>query len=342
MPFPVLFVVPAVAIAGVAGAGKTAKGVYDSGRARRITDEANMSMDVAKAILENARDACGTSLQRLGDEKLFVLDHSVGRFIESFEKIKNLDLVESLGLEELRKFHIDKNDFEELKGLHEFAVDLAAGAGAGAAGGALTAFGAYSAATNLAAASTGTAIASLNGAAATNATLAFFGGGSLATGGLGIAGGTMVLGGLVAGPALLVMGLIVGKKADEQLEIAMSNAAQAAEICVELNNATFQCDAIRRRTYMFYTFLARLDARFLPLVMKLEDVIVDEGVDYSKYSPEAKRVVLQSATLAGTIKAILDTPILTEEGALTDESLRLTESLAVTFEGTSSNEAVEK
>ena len=45
-------------------------------------------------------------------------------------------------------------------------------------------------------ASTGTSIASLSGAAATNATLAFFGGGSLAAGGLGMAGGTAVLGGL--------------------------------------------------------------------------------------------------------------------------------------------------
>ena len=60
-------------------------------------------------------------------------------------------------------------------------------------------------ASTFAAASTGTAIATLSGAAATNATLAFFGGGSLAAGGLGMAGGTAVLGGLVAGPALCVI-----------------------------------------------------------------------------------------------------------------------------------------
>ena len=57
-------------------------------------------------------------------------------------------------------------------------------------------------------ASTGTAISSLSGAAATNATLAWFGGGSLATGGLGMAGGTAVLGGIVAIPAVLITGLI--------------------------------------------------------------------------------------------------------------------------------------
>ena len=78
---------------------------------------------------------------------------------------------------------------------------------------------------------------------------------------------------------------------------------------------------------MFYAFLARLDARFMPLVMRLEDVLRDEGTDFSRYSDEAKRVVLRSATLAGSVKALLDTPILTEDGALTPESEGLVESL---------------
>ena len=186
-------------------------------------------------------------------------------------------------------------------------------------------------ATSLATASTGTAIASLGGAAASNATLAFFGGGSIAAGGLGMAGGIVVLGGLVAGPALLVMGLITSKKSEEKLEIAKGNAAQADEIVAELRNASFQCDAIRRRTYMFYSFLARLDARFLPLVFEMEDIIAKEGEDYSLYAPESKKVIIQAATTAGSIKALLDTPILTKEGNLTDESMRLTESMGVDF-----------
>jgi len=45
-------------------------------------------------------------------------------------------------------------------------------------------------------ASTGTAISSLSGKAASNAILAWFGGGSKAVGGLGMAGGNMVLPGI--------------------------------------------------------------------------------------------------------------------------------------------------
>lgn len=325
---PLVFVVPAAA-AGVAGAGKTVKSFVDSHKAERITGDANSRVEDAKAQLERSRMLCADSLSGLGEEKLSVLNNSIAGFIRSFEQIKNLELQESLGLEELRKLKVDRESLAEMKEMQKLAAAVTGGAVMGAAGGALTALGAYSAASAFATASTGTAISALSGAAASNATLAFFGGGSLAAGGAGIAGGTMVLGGIVAGPALLVMGLIAGKKADEKLEAALANKAQADEICEELGAAAFKCDAIRRRTAMFYTFLARLDARFVPLIFQLEDVLKDEGDDYSEYSQGARSVVLRAATVAGTVKSLLDTPILTEYGALTEESRALVESLGV-------------
>ncbi|NUW71957.1 hypothetical protein HOP38_05490 [Vibrio mediterranei] len=63
-----------------------------------------------------------------------------------------------------------------------------------------TAIGAWSIVSIIGSASTGTAISSLSGIAATNATLAWFGGGSLAAGGAGMSGGFWVLGGIVAAP----------------------------------------------------------------------------------------------------------------------------------------------
>ena len=328
MPLPLVFIVPAAA-AGMAGAGKTVKSFMDSNKANKMTEDANLRVEDARQHLERSRNLCADALSNLGEEKLLVLNGSITRFMDAFERIKNVELSESLGLEELRKLRVDKESMAELKEMAKFAATVAGGVGMGVAGGALTAFGAWSAASTFAAASTGTAISTLSGAAATNATLAFFGGGSLAAGGAGVAGGMMVLGGIVAGPALLVMGLITGKKADEKLEIARANSAEADAICTELDNAAFKCDAIRRRTAMFYAFLARLDARFVPLIFQLEEVVAVEGEDYSRYSREAKSVVLKAATLAGSVKSLLDTPILSEDGALTEESAKLVESLGV-------------
>ena len=277
-------------------------------------------MDNARKCLEQQRGAVAQSLEKLGEEKLQILAGTVTSFVSAFEKIKNIDFTSSVGLEELEKLHIDQKDFEELKELGNFAIQVAGGVTAGAAGGALTAIGAYGAAQTFAAASTGTAIASLSGAAATNATLAFFGGGSLAAGGLGMAGGMMVLGGLVAGPALLVMGLITGAKSQEKLDQALINKAQAEEIMEALHVASDQCSAIRRRAYLFYSLLAHLDTYLLPLVWQMEDIIAKQGTDYRTYSPESKKVIMAAASNAGSVKAVLDVPILTDDGSLTEQS----------------------
>lgn len=319
MPLPLLFIGIAAAT-GLAGAGKTVKAVVDNTNANKINTAANEGVDDARKRLEQQRGAVAQSLEKLGEEKLQILAGTVTSFVSAFEKIKNIDFTSSVGLEELEKLHIDQKDFEELKELGNFAIQVAGGVTAGAAGGALTAIGAYGAAQTFAAASTGTAIASLSGAAATNATLAFFGGGSLAAGGLGMAGGMMVLGGLVAGPALLVMGLITGAKSQEKLDQALINKAQAEEIMEALHVASDQCSAIRRRAYLFYSLLAHLDTYLLPLVWQMEDIIAKEGTDYRTYSPESKKVIMAAASNAGSVKAVLDVPILTDDGSLTEQS----------------------
>ena len=193
MPLPVLFIaVPAVL--GSAGVGLTAKAGLDQHSAKKLNDKSNSRIENAGLRLERLREECGISLQKLGEEKLYVLNNSIKKFVDLFSQLKNVDFTNSIGLEELKKFHIDKKEFDELEEMSMFALSVGEGVVAGAAGGALAAFGAYSAAGVFAIASTGTAIASLSGAAATNATLAFFGGGAISAGGLGMAGGAVVLG----------------------------------------------------------------------------------------------------------------------------------------------------
>jgi len=323
MLLPILYISVAAA-SGIFGVGKTVEAANTNTTATKINKLANDSVENAKNNLNQKRTEVSASLEALGQEKIFVLNNSIHDFLNTFEKIKNVDFTNSVGLEELKNLHVVQADFKELKELGQFAAEVAGGTAAGVASGAATALAAWGGATAFASASTGTAISTLSGAAATNATLAFFGGGSLAAGGMGMAGGAAVLGGLIAGPALAVMGLVVGAKTDEKLDKALANKAQADEIVESLKTATVQCSAIRRRTYMFYTLLAHLDTYMLPLVWQMENVFEQEGDDYSKYKPESQKIIAQAAQTAVTIKSVLDTPILTKEGELTEQSEKIT------------------
>lgn len=319
MPIPLLFMAAAAGSA-LFGVGKGVKAGVDQKDANDKNRMANEKVEKAKDKVNISRKNCGYALDNLGKRKVAVLDGSIKTFINEFEKLNHIELTESTGLNELQKLVLDKKSFTELKSLQGMASSLAGGLVSGTMAGALTAFGAYGAASALATASTGTAIASLSGAAATNATLAFFGGGSLAAGGLGMAGGTAVLGGLVAGPALAVLGLVVGAKASKNLNAAYANYAKAEEFEEQMNAAADLCYGIRRRAAMFNRFLMRLQTIFDPLVFKMTQIIENKGGDFRTYSVEEKKCVASAMALAGVIKAILDTPILDEDGNLTEES----------------------
>lgn len=277
--------------------------------------------------IETCRTNCGNAIDNLGQCKIRILDESVKPFIAEFEKLNHVELTESTGLNELQKMVLDQKNFTELKKLQSVASSMAAGLASGAMAGALTAFGAYSAAGALATASTGAAIASLSGAAATNATLAFFGGGALSVGGLGMAGGTAVLGGLVAGPALAVLGIVAGAKASANLDKAYSNLSKAKEFKEEMDTASALCIGIRKRAAMFNRFLVSLNAVFEPLIYEMKQIIERRGNDFRDFEDNEKSVIAEAMAIAGAVKSVLDTPILDDEGNLTSESDKIVEAV---------------
>ena len=319
MPIPFLFIGIGAGAAAL-GIGKTVKAGIDQKDANETNNRAQNLANQATQAANRSREASGKAVTDLGKQKIFVLDHSMKPFIESFEKLRNVELTNSIGMDELKNFKIDKQSLDELKEMSSMATSLLSGAASGAALGAITAFGAYGGAMAFGAASTRTAIATLSGAAATNATLAFLGGGSLAVGGLGMAGGTAVLGGLVAGPALAVMGFVLGAKASANRDAAYSNLAKAHEYEEEMKTVRTLCSGIRMRATMFERLILKLNAIFEPLVISLERTIAESGTDFSRYTPQQKATVAAGLSIAGAIKAVLDTPILSEDGKLTEES----------------------
>ena len=307
-------------LTGIFGIGKGIKAASDSSKADDVNDRARRLQKDIKRRLQRARDRSKKALESLGEKKLHVCKDTVGTFVKLFGKVKNVRLAASKGMDELEKFRIDKQNLIEMKDISIKAGSFAKGVLSGSLTGGAVAFGAYSAAGALATASTGTAIAGLSGAAATNATLAFFGGGSLAAGGLGIAGGMTVLGGVVAGPALLILGSIMGAKASEKLDNAYSNLAKVREAEAEVQVLAMACNGIADRADLYLRVLVKLESLAFPLLDSLESIIRKEGTDYSRYKAVSKQTVAALLSTMKAIKAILDTPILDKKGALTKQS----------------------
>lgn len=323
MPIPFLLAGAAVLGAAV-GAKKMHDAHSDNKDAQYTNRRAREIVDEAKEELNERRELTSKALARLGETKVEVLQNNVSDFIDLFGRIRNIKLGDSVGLEELQNLRFEAEDMNALKEMNSVVLATFQGGVSGVGLGALAAFGAYNGAMAFGAASTGTAIATLSGAAATNATLAFLGGGSLAAGGLGIAGGTAVLGGIVAAPILVVMGFSMSSKAKANKEKAYSNYAEAKKFSEEVDNIVTVCNAIKNRAYMFTDLLRKLkDDAFAPSLEMLKQVIDSSGTDFDCYGQREKEIVGINLAIAKAVKTIIDTPILTQDGALTDESEKL-------------------
>ena len=327
MPLPLIPIVIAMGASALLGAGKTAKAVINSKEADKLNDTASYIVNSSKESLELAKEQCSNALEYLGYKKLYILNDSVSKFIASFEKLKNVNFQSSVGMNELNKFIADEAKFKEIKEISILASSIIQGVGGGAMVGAAIAFGAYGAVGAFGAASTGAAIATLNGVVATNATLAFLGGGTIAAGGLGVAGGMAVLGGMVAAPALLVIGLVSDSKASAKLDTAKVNLAEAKTIAEGLKNMEIMAYAISRRAQMFNRLLMKLDSYLTPLVYEMENIIASKGEDFSKFDENEQEAIAKAVSLVKSVKTILDTPIIDDNGGATEQSLEVIKSL---------------
>ncbi len=324
MPIPLIFGAAAVG-AALFGSKKAYDAHEKNGRAGRMNRRTEYEKNKARKNLDVKRDACRQSLEAWGLAKLEVLNNLILPFVKSFKKIHNVDFCNSVGLEELSRFRISKEELSSMEKMGTQAANIANGVAGGVAAGALTAIGAYGAATTFGVAGTGTAIGTLSGAASTNATLAFLGGGSVATGGLGIAGGMAVLGSLVTAPALVVMGLVLDAKAEEHLENAMANRAEAEKILEQCETAGSVCNAISERCNLLKNALDRLAQQMTFALQSVNSIINThkDNIDFLEFNDKEQDSLAAACSLAKSIKSFLDTPVLEENGSLTSASAAL-------------------
>ena len=318
-------VAPIILVATLAGAalsGVSGKNIYDAHKnnneAKSVNADANTLVANINLQLDAERQSANEALQQLGKLKIDILNKNIENFIENFQRIKNVDFEELCLSDDANKLQIEEQAIEELKLMSSVAKDIATGIGAGATIGAVMAFGAYSGTMCLGVASTGTAIATLNGVAASNATLAFLGGGSIAVGGAGVAGGLMILGGLVTIPALTVFACFTNNQAKKNKEEAYINLAKAQEYVEAMELVKANCRNVTESAKLFGEKLKVLRAIFTAFEEKFEDILCYTGANWAEYTTEQKNDIAVCLTVLKALKAMIGHSLLNENGEVNE------------------------
>jgi len=299
--------------------GVDAKSDFDS--ADRWNRKAQDVYDEANKKLKSAHKKAQQSMNLLGESKFTIYQNSIIPFVDYFSRIKNIKFDDSRLIDASNLPQVTTTELNQLKETALEMKEIMGGGIAALGSGGLAGLAAYGSVGLLGTASTGTAIGSLGGVAATNATLAWLGGGSLAAGGLGMAGGTVVLGGLVAGPVLAVGGMMLASKAEAAKYDAYANYDNAKLAAEQMETAKVATKAIERRFKEINSVLNALNDRFLPLLSSLENLVLSND-NYSTYSEIDKKGVFMAASIAKTIKSIMETPLIDEMGVLTPDSTK--------------------
>lgn len=313
----------AAAVLGVTGVKKAIDASDTIEEAKNINQEAQNIVDNTNNNIKTARESTNSKLVSLGRKKISIMTNGIRDFVEEFSKIQNVNLRDSVGIDEIRDFNPNGKEFLAMKDASVSLGELASGGLGSIGAGALAAAGAYGAVGTFAAASTGTAIAGLSGAAATNATLAWLGGGSLAAGGFGVTGGMAVLGGLVAGPLLFVGGSFYSSKANKALNEAKTNRSKALKFQQDGRNICTLLNAIGKRSDQIKNLLIELNKFLVPSIDEMRNIIRDSGTDWDDYTEKEQLSIAKTIQIAKSIKLIVDTPILREDGSLDNESERV-------------------
>jgi hypothetical protein len=235
-----------------------------------LSDALNHAEYVTRDSVRQSNRA-NLSLDALGRLRLICSSELMTRYVATYKQVKNIEYNHPI----LEKLSISRESFD-VKPIEIASSDAAAFIKGGIStltAGAAAGYGAYGLATYAGVASTGTAISALSGAALQNATLAWLGGGALSAGGMGMAGGTAVLGGVVAGPALLVMGLLAAKKSEERLTAAVQQESDIRIGIEQIQNSIVIVNAIESRAREIYKTTHSLASIFIEALLKVEDMV---------------------------------------------------------------------
>lgn len=314
MPLPFIL----AGLAGIIGAGGHLAAKETNEKAQSISQSAQDLYNEAKRSLEQAQNKTEKSLLKLGYAKKNILDSSMHQFLNSYDKIKQIQVNQSVSLDELSRFTFDQQGAIELRKMTDiYAGSIKSGA-TGAAAGAVVALAASG------------SLSIVTGGLATAGSALMAGEVSAAA---GIAGSALSFGAAmtplaaVAAPVVLFTGISASMKADENLEKANTMYAEAEAASEKMKVSETLCTGITNRAEMFSELLDNLNKMFSEcsgllagVIQKKEGKIFKKKLNSQDFTQEELNLIAVTRALAGAVKSVIDTPILSQDGNISEVS----------------------
>lgn len=317
MPIP-LIVAGLSAIAGIIGIGEHMSAKEKNEKAQIVVADAQDLYNYSKYSLEKEKSNTENALLRFGYAKKKILDCSMKQFLHSYEKTKSIEVINSVGLDELSNYAINQDGAIQIRKMIDIYSSTISSGTTGAAAGAiivLAANGSLSVVTGVLSMAGSTLAMGEVGAAA-----------SIAGSALSFGASMTPLAAIVA-PAVLFTGLSASIKADENFEKAQSMYAEATAAAEKMKISETLCVAIANRSNMFNDLLLELDVMFSECASMLEAVVQKKSgffgrkkIKAEKFTEEELKLIAVTRALAGAVKSIIDTPILSDNGTTSVDS----------------------
>jgi hypothetical protein len=307
-------------ITGIGGGVNAARGALKMRSARREAAEATVRYETELRATQQAVDATNQAVHAYGRHQEAALRDVVHRMADFLRR--NQQAVAEKASDLLDGVVVDTQRLEEFTGGRLTPDGLAAHIAQAAAAGAATYTMVPVAVASYGSASTGIAIAKLSGAAAQRATMAWLGGGSLATGGGGMALGAMALNVVTIGPTVLVGGLVLNGKGEKARSEARHYSADVERSVDEQHALRGRLQLIDRRADELDVLLADLTDRGITALDELDE---HEPFDPNEHAEPFRRAL----AYAIAVRDVISTPIMDADGEVDPD----TDRLLVTYRG---------
>lgn len=118
---------------------------------------------------------------------------------------------------------------------------------------------------------------------------------------------------------------VIKKEAELNVGVAQMRSKQARVIESQCETKCVALDAIIQRAERLSQLLTKLNILFIKSIENSNLIINEKGTDRKNYNSSDRDALMSCMNLAGTIKVILDTPLIDKDSKLTQESLKAIE-----------------